>query len=133
MDNESEEYLGDFKNNVITPMQIKFIKHLVTVSVVLLPLTSLLPQDQTFDKSLLHGLLVALLVCILSGTATFYTILIRHRIMANTYADLILTRNRGYGGRFYVRSKYDWLVRLLERICVLSFVASCLLIVGFVW
>lgn len=40
----------DFKNNVIRPIQSDFIKHLVSVAVILIPLLSLVPSNLSHDK-----------------------------------------------------------------------------------
>ncbi|OCW75082.1 hypothetical protein A4G24_08405 [Elizabethkingia anophelis] len=125
--------LMELKNDTIRPIQSDFIKHLVSVSVLLIPLTSFLPHDHLHDKGLFHWLLISLLTCILSGSISLYIVLIQHRKMAEDLRLEILRMIDEEDSQKGVVSKYNYVMKLSEILCVLSFLASVILIVIIAW
>lgn len=125
--------LMELKNDTIRPIQSDFIKHLVSVSVLLIPLTFFLPHDHLHDKGLFHWLLIFLLTCTLSGSISLYIVLIQHRKMAEDLRLEILRMIDEEDSQKGVVSKYNYVMKLSEILCVLSFLASVILIVIIAW
>lgn len=125
--------VAELKNETIRSLLIGFIKHITSVSVILIPLTSFLHPDQPNDKELFHCLLIALSMCILSGVANLYIVLIQHRKLA---ADLIEEIQKSIQARKKVEpvyGKYNFVMIWSERVCVLSFLAALGFIVLLSW
>lgn len=131
--NDSMNQLLDLKNKTILSNQIEFVKHLVTVSALLLPLLSLLPLNLSADKDLFRSLLVSLAMCTLSGSANLYIILIQHRKMAEELRLDILERLQTGNTQKMIASKYNKRLKFSELLCILSFLTSVILIVIIVW
>jgi|GEM_PF-2476591 hypothetical protein len=124
----------ELKNDVIRPIQSDFIKHLVSVSVILIPLLSFVPANPPADKFVFRCLLVSLSLCILMGTAHLYIVLIQHRKMAD---DLVEEATRMLDENDHkqkpVFAKNNRIMKLTEFLCLASFVISIGLIVYLVW
>ncbi|WP_187477814.1 hypothetical protein [Amniculibacterium sp. G2-70] len=124
----------ELKNNVIRPIQTDFIKHLVSVSVILVPLTSFAKLDPADDREILHCLLIALLACILTGSAHLYIVIIQHRKMAEDLRlEALRMLKENDQKQTAIFGKYNTVMNLSELLCVLSFLASVCLITILVW
>ena len=124
----------ELKNDVIRPIQTDFIKHLVSVSVILIPLLSFVPANPPGDKFVFRGLLLSLSLCILMGTAHLYIVLIQHRKMADDLVEEVkrmLSENDQY--QKPILGKNNQIMKLTEILCLFSFVISIVLIVYLVW
>lgn len=132
--NNAMKQIIDLKNNTVRPMQIDFIKHLVSVSVILIPLLSFVQSSLSDDINVFHGLLCSLSVCILMGTIHLYIVLAQHRKMAQDLASevkrMIRDNDRKQSPIF---GKYNRIMTLTERLCVLSFFFSVGFIVYLAW
>lgn len=129
----SFKQLMELKNITIKDLLGSFIKHLTSVSVILVPLLSFLHLDQAGGGELFHYLLISLLACILSGVANLYIVLVQHRTMADGLIEelkkSILEQRKPKG----VPSKYNTALDVSELLCLLSFLASVILIVCLAW
>ncbi|MRM84542.1 hypothetical protein [Riemerella anatipestifer] len=124
----------DFRTNIIRPFQIDFIKHLVSVSAVLLPLLSLVPLNLANERGVFHCLLCSLSLCILMGSAHLYIVLIQYRRMdkdLGSEIDRMLIFQDA--NRRETIGKYNRIMFLAEILCFLSFLISIGLIVYLVW
>lgn len=124
----------NLKNDVIRPIQTDFIKHLVSVSVILIPLLSFSPANLSGDRLVFRLLLCSLSLCILMGTIHLYIVLIQHRKMAT---DLVEEVTRMLyekdPNQNLILGKYNGRMKLTEILCLLSFFISIVLIVYLAW
>lgn len=131
---ETIQEASRLKNEVITPFQIDFIKYIVQISVLVVPILSFVPLNSSACKALFHCLLIALTVCILTGTMLLYIVLIQHRKWKD---DLIKDANRmleqADARRQATFGKYKHIIYATELLCLLSFFTSIILIVTIVW
>lgn len=122
------------KNDVIRPIQTDFIKHLVSVSAILIPLLSFSPANLSDDRLIFRCLLCSLSLCILMGTIHLYIVLIQHRKMAD---DLVEEATRMLyekdPNQDLILGKYNGRMKLTEILCLLSFFISIVLIVYLAW
>jgi hypothetical protein len=126
------QYLG-LRNNTIVDLASSLIKHITSVSVILIPLLSFVHPDQTDDEVLFRCLLISLSVCILFGVINLYIVLIQHRKLADD-VNLELRRNLLEGTEFQaVYGRYTKAVSYSEIICLLSFLSSLVFIVLLSW
>lgn len=129
----SFKQLKELKNVTLKDLHIDFIKLIVSVSVLLVPLISLLLPESAGDKALFRCLLLSLLVCILSGVANLYIILIQHRKMAQDLNHSII-KSMDLGTRVQpIYSKYNGILKWSEYLSVITFSTSVILIVCIAW
>lgn len=129
--NSSLQQLKELKE-IIRSMQSEFIKHIVSVSAALLALLISLTPELQHNRWLFLLVLVTMLVCILSGTAGLYILLIQFRKMDKDTLEAIKEQHRLQKETFgLVLSKYNRLLEICEATCVMSFLLGCVLMVVF--
>lgn len=110
---------------------LDFIKHLVTTASAVLAILISLSQ-KPYHSILLLCSLVLLLVCILFGTLASYIVLFSFR---KTCMDIVenIDEQASKGARAYkpLYPGYNSVAKILEVVCVLSFIIAMVLLVVF--
>lgn len=128
---DSLQQLKELKET-IRSLQMEFIKHTVAIASGLLALLISLTPSLLYNKWLFLLTLVLLLLCILFGTTALYILLVQFRKMDKDFLESIKTQIQNGDKNFQpVFSKNNTLLKLSEKICILSFVLACILLVVF--
>jgi len=128
---DSFKKLVGLKND-IRILLIDFIKLIVMLSSTLLALLISLNQQLSGNIHLFYVVLLLLLLCILSGIAGLYIVIIQHRTMDRDLQASISEQIRLEAENFEpVFSKYNKLQLLFEYTCVVSFLLSVITLVAY--
>ena len=126
------EQLKELKK-VIANLRLEIAKNLVSVSSAILAILIALKNGSSDNTPLLHYAYVLFLLCILSGLMLLYGVLEQFRKMGKDWlALIILSSHEGFScsdTKPIVSSKYDGFLKVLEIVCIFSFLMALVLLI----
>ena len=129
--NDSLQQLKELKGE-IKSLQSEFVKNIVTISAGLLALLISLTPSLQYSRLLFLSTLLLLLSSIFFGVAMLYFQLFQFRRMDKDLVEAIKMQLKNRSETFEpVFSKNNTLLKVVESICLLSFVSACILLVAF--